>query len=262
MEAVLTIVLTGIVASMVGVFLRAPVNAYVDLGRRAVLTDGADLALRRIGRELRQALPNSVRVDASGAYLEFLPVSAGGRYRAAPRANGSGDFLDLDSAADNSFDVLGPAVAVAAGDQLVVYNLGSPGADAYAGDTRRALTVSGAALTNLSFNAGPGPFPFASPANRFQIVATPVSFVCRGGTLRRYARYATQTAQPADATAAPLVTLSGADNALLADGVTACSFGYASGALARNGVVTLRLTLTSSGESVALLQQVHVENVP
>lgn len=261
-EAVMTIALTGIVASMVAVFLRAPVTAYVDLNRRAALTDAADLALRRVSREIRLALPNSVRVDATGTYIEFLPTSDGGRYRAAPQADGTGDFLDFDSASDNSFDVLGPPVAVAAGDQLVVYNLGSPGADAYAGDTRRSLTATGAALTNLTFNPAGAPFPFASPANRFQIVSTPVSFVCQAGTLRRYAHYAIQATQPTNTAAAPLSTLSGANNALLVDSVTSCSFGYASGALARNGVVTLRLTLSSNGESVTLLQQAHVDNVP
>lgn len=266
-EAVAVIALLGIVGAMVAVFMREPVTAYVDLSRRAALTDAADLALRRITREVQQALPNSVRVDASGRCLELLPLRSGGRYRAAPRADGTGDFLDLNEPTDNSFEVLGPSVAVAAGDQLVVHNLGVPGADAYAGDTRRALTVSGAALANLSFTTGGAALPFASPDSRFHVVGAPVSLVCQpgaggAGSLRRYAGYAIGALQPADASAAPLVGLTGAGNALLAGSVAACSFSYTSGASARNGIVTLRLTLSSGGESVSLLQQVHVENTP
>src|SRR5205814_7956125 len=63
LEAVLVIAMTGIVAAMVAVFIRAPVNAYVDQARRAELSDAADTALRRMAREVQRALPNSVRVD-------------------------------------------------------------------------------------------------------------------------------------------------------------------------------------------------------
>jgi type II secretory pathway pseudopilin PulG len=154
LEAVLVIALTGIVAAMVAGFIKAPITAYVDQARRAELSDAADTALRRIAREVQRALPNSVRVDASGTLLEFLPVSAAGRYRAAPDASGAGDFLDFDSATDGSFAVLGPAVSVSAGDQLVVYNLGLPGADAYSGESRRALVSTGAALSTLAYTVG------------------------------------------------------------------------------------------------------------
>src|SRR4051812_27634335 len=91
LEAVLVITLIGIVAAMVGVFIKAPIDAYVGQGRRAELTDTADTALRRISREVQRALPNSVRLDATGTVLEFLPVSAAGRYRAAPDASGGHD---------------------------------------------------------------------------------------------------------------------------------------------------------------------------
>ena len=58
LEAVLVIVLTGVVAAMVAVFIRAPITAYVDQARRGELTDAADTALRRLSRELQRALPN------------------------------------------------------------------------------------------------------------------------------------------------------------------------------------------------------------
>ena len=267
LEAVLVIVLTGIVAAMVAVFIRAPITAYVDQARRGELSDAADTALRRISRELQRALPNSVRVDATGKVLEFLPVSAGGRYRAAPDTGGGGNALDFDSAADSSFDVLGPAVDVAAGDQLVVYNVGLPGADAYSGETRRSLTSTGSGLTTLSYAVGGTQFPFASPSNRFQVIGTPVTLLCTEGaagtgSLRRYAGYPIQSTQPTSAGAAPLSTLSGANNALLAPNVESCSFGYSAGTSTRNAMLTLTLKLTSGGESVTLLHQVHLDNSP
>lgn len=263
----MVIALTGIVGAMVAVFIRQPINAYVDQARRGELTDAADGALRRMARELQGALPNSVRVDPSGSYLEFLPVRAAGRYRAAPDSGGSGDFLDFSSASDGSFEVLGPAVSAAAGDQLVVYNLGLAGADAYDGSSRRALTSFGTALGSLAYTVGGTQFPYDSPNHRFYIVNTPVTYVCAplaggAGSLRRYAGYAIQSAQPANAGAAPLSALSGVNNALLTESVATCSFTYNASASARNALVTLRLTLTRSGESITLLQQVHVGNSP
>lgn len=263
LEAVLVIMLTGIVGVMVSTFIRQPIDAYVDLGRRAELTDAADLALRRMARELRTALPNSVRVDTSGNYVEFLPVRSAGRYRAALTSTNTGNILDFGSTSDGSFDVLGPTVTAVAGDQLVVHNLGLPGADAYEGTSRRALTTSGTALATLGYTVGGTQFPYASPNQRFHVVSTPVSFGCTpvaggAGSLRRYAGYAIQATQPT----ASLASLTGADNALLTGWVAACSFTYSTSATTRNAVVTLRLTLTSGGESIHLLQQVQVEGSP
>jgi MSHA biogenesis protein MshO len=267
MEAVLVIMLTGVGAAMVGVFIRAPITGYVDQARRAELSDAADTALRRIAREVQRALPNSVRVDATGKVLEFLPVSDGGRYRAAPEADLSGDFLDFDSTTDGSFQVLGPNVDVASGSHLVVYNLGLPGADAYSGESRRALTSTGSGLSTLSYTVGGTQFPFASPSNRFQVIATPVTFLCSpldaagDGSLRRYGGYPIQAAQPTSASAAPLSGLSGNDNALLTNNAASCTFDL-SAASERNGLLTLTLTLSSGGESVVLMHQLHLDNSP
>lgn len=263
MEAVLVIMLTGIVGVMVSTFVRQPIDAYVDLGRRAELTDAADLALRRLARELRTALPNSVRVDPSGRYLEYLPVRSAGRYRAATSTAGTGNILDFGSGSDAGFDVLGPAVSALAGDQLVVHNLGLPGADAYEGTSRRALTTFGAALSTLGYAVGGAQFPYASPNQRFHIVGTPVSFGCNplpggNGSLRRYTGYAIQANQPTGA----LSSQTGANNVLLTNAVAACTFTYSASANTRNAVVTLRLTLMSGGESISLLQQVQVEGSP
>lgn len=266
-EAVIVIALTGIVGTMVAVFITQPVNAYVDQARRAELSDAADVALRRSAREIARALPNSVRVDPSGLLLEFLPVSASGRYRAAPAADGSGDFIDFSDPLDASFDVLGPPVDVAAGDQLVVYNLGLPGADAYTGESRRALTTTGAALAHLGYSVGANQFTLPSPGNRFQIIATPVTYACAPGlggtgTLRRYSGYAIQSSQPVDPSAGPLSGLAGRNNSLLADKVEHCSFAFSNGPSARIGIVTMRLTLASGGERLTLVSQAHVDNSP
>jgi MSHA biogenesis protein MshO len=262
-EAIVVIVITGIVAGMVAVFIRAPVEAYVDSARRADLTDVADTAARRIARELQGALPNSVR-EGDPHFVEFVPIHDAGRYRAeVGTAAASDDPLDFTSGADTTFDVLGPPVTVSAGDSLVVYNLGIARADVYAlaPNNRRAATA-GPILSKVTFTSTGQPLPFASPGSRFQIVGTPVSYVCDLGTntLWRYSGYDFQPGQLT--TLAALNALAGSTHAALATHVTACSFSYAPGPLQHNGLVSLSLTITQSGESVTLQHQVNVDNVP
>src|SRR3990172_10428805 len=163
-EMIMVIVITGIIGGIVAVFLKAPVQQYMDVARRADMTDIADTALRRITRDLHLALPNSVRVTGACAgagwtcFIEFLPTTGGGRYRAdidatddvCPGGNADDDILSF-TAADTCFEVLSamPMPPPNAGDQIVVYNLGIVGADAYAGNTlathnRRAVSAVGA----------------------------------------------------------------------------------------------------------------------
>lgn len=261
----MVIVITGIVAGMVAVFIRSPVEAYVDTARRAAITDVADTAARRISRDLQSALPNSVRVDGTGRFLEFVPIRDAGRYRAEVGNSAADNPLDFTNAADNSFDVLGPPVTVLAGDSVVVYNLGIPGASS-AYDTvpltsRRLATPS--VGNAVAFTATANPLPFLSPGSRFQIVGTPVSYVCDlgTGTLWRYSGYPFQANQPT--TLATLNGLAGVTRAVLATSVTApCSFTYTPGPLQHNGLVSSLVTITQSGESVSLQNQVNVDNVP
>jgi MSHA biogenesis protein MshO len=246
-EAIIVIVLTGILAAAVAVFLRVPVQGYLDVARRAELTDIADTALRRIGRDLRQALPNSIRVTAGNTAIEFIPVKSAGRYR----ADGPGNFLDFSSAGDISFEVIGPGVDIQANDSIVIYNLGIAGADAYPpGLNRRAASSLGSNLSLVAFVGTGAQFPLSSPAGRFHVVGTPASYICAGGLLTRYWNYTFGTTPPAG------------NSGVLASNVSGCRFTYEAGVTAQNGLVTLDLAITKDDETVNLVQQVHVSNVP
>lgn len=269
-EMIVVIAITGILAAAVAVFIRRPVEGYIDAARRAELSDIADTALRRITRDLRTALPNSIRITAAGGvtYLEYLQTSGGGRYRAEVEDLGGAGNNILDfTAADSSFNVIGPMPAMAAGDSIVIYNLNwDPAiatANAYVGDNRQLVNVGASTATTITLNVA-WQFPFASPGKRFQVVQFPVTYACDpvAGTVRRIAGYAIQAAQPNNVAAAPLSTAP--SNTLLASSITACSFSYvaAGGATQRTGVVSLSLQVQQQGEQVQLFQQVHVNNVP
>lgn len=283
-ELIVVIVLSGIVATLVARNISQPIQAFVDTARRAALVDAAETALDRVTREVRLALPNSVRIDG-GTALEFLRTRTGGRYRAEidPGLPGS-DKLDFTNPADTAFDVLGEVkqfgqihtgaadcMADRSVDCLVIYNTGEPSdctalasgrTNAYCGDNVASITNVDVGGRKLAFNAdlpGPGGFAFASPNQRFYVVDTPVSFVCDLAlhTLTRYDGYSIAAVQ---ATPPPA-----ANGQVLAENVAGCRFEYDAGSSTRAALIAVSLTLRDSDavdEGVSLLQQIHVEKAP
>lgn len=258
LETILVITITGVVAGIVAIFMRDATKSYFDSTRRAEISDIADTALRRVGRDLQGALPNSVRV--SGSFLEFVPVVDAGRYRTETGNQTTDDPLDFH-APDNSFDVLGPPVNVVSGDRVVVFNMGQSGASVYDAIPANAhATNSDGAVSRLTF-ASPVLFSYPSPGNRFQIARSAVSYACdlANGRLMRYSGYGIPTNQPTNPAASPLAS---ATATVMASHVTACTLAYTSGALERNGLVTLRLAITQADETVDLMYQITVMNTP
>ncbi|SDI19046.1 type II secretion system protein [Propionivibrio dicarboxylicus] len=110
-ELIMVIVIAGIIAAMVAVFIKAPVEGYFNSVRRAVLTEEADSALRVIARDLQSALPNSITCNGATYPLEFLSIRSGGRFREAQTGASTGTPLVFGSAA-TGFDTIGGAADV------------------------------------------------------------------------------------------------------------------------------------------------------
>jgi MSHA biogenesis protein MshO len=288
-EAIVVIVVTGIIAGMVAIFIRSPVQTYMDVRDRADLADTASAALRKMRVDLRLALPNSIRVaEVDGIqYLELLLTKTGARYQSIDDGLAAGtaavpgelSFTDPDLKSFNYIgSVLSDAQAIRAGDSVVVYNLGiglEP-ADAYQGGNRALLTrVAGNVLT-MYVNPYAQTGSFESPRNRFQIITTPVTYRCapavQGGEVRRFWNYKIQEAQPTTELALknmdetrPVALQLIPKNALLAGDVRGCLFDYVTPASRRSGVIGLRFSLAKAGGNVGdvtLFDQVHVDNTP
>lgn len=270
-EMVIVIVITGIIGAVVAVFLRTPVQGYVDMVSRAELADEADTAVRRISRDLRLALPNSIRVTSNGStnFLELLLTRTGGRYLDEEDAVAGGDILDFSNTGDKTFRVVGAlpteaAQQIQAGDQLVIYNLGQEPANAYncsASCNRAQIDVVNAGTITLASNpfAAQTPVTMRSPAHRFQVVSTPVTYACNlsTGALTRYSDYGIQANQPSTEPVAS------AAKGLLASGITVCNFDYATLANVRSALVGITLGMQRAGSgTVTLFHQVHVDNTP
>jgi len=268
-ELIMVIVLMGVIGGMVSVFMKSPIDAYLASARRAALTDVADTAVRRVARDIRKALPNSIRTPGP-ACLELIPTKTGGRYRSDEIAMGDGTSLDF-SVADTTFNMLGRnsdpvpvAQRIAKDDVLVVYNLGITGSDAYNQDNTSTITLlptESAAPIETKLTITGRQFPLASASNRFHVVPVAeqvVGYVCAGdGFLRRYVK-ALPYAAPASCPLAAAV----AAEPILARYVGACTFDYEGSDLQRNALVRMVLQLTDSDETLTLQHEVHVNNTP
>lgn len=274
-ELVTTLVISAIVVSFASIFVSAPLRGFTDQARRVRLVDAADSALQRIGRDVHRALPNSVRTTTGAGVvaLELLSTIDGARYRAQPPGTAA-QVLDF-TAADSSFNVLGPFTQLAkpwssTTSYLAIYNVGVPGADAYA--LANVITPAGTSIAIAADSAMDEDrvtltpafrFAYSSPTQRVYLVDGPVTYLCDlvAGTLLRYSGYAIAASQATRDSAGELLG-AGATQSLMANQIAACSFTYTAGTAERAGLVTLEITVRSQGESVSLLRQVHVDNVP
>lgn len=283
-ELIMVIVLMGVIGGMVAVFMKSPIDAYFDSARRAALTDTADTVVRRMARDIQRALPNSINTSGDNLCVEFIPTKTGARYRADDTTEG----LSFTSAKDENFNMLGSNTTfaansiptdqrIASGDVIVVYNLGITGSDAYARDNTASvngtptIAVAGpaeeTAISITSDQPATSPtFPLASGSNRFQVVPANekvVAYVCSGASLYRVASTVLAHICPATGSA----TVSSTDpkvatNVDCSGTGTSSWFRYSGSDLMRNALVSMKLTITDSAESITLQHEVHVSNTP
>lgn len=267
-EMIVAMTIMGIVAGMVAVFIRAPVEGYFDTVRRAQMTEEADAALRFMARDLHAALPNSLKVTGgpSTYSISFLPINSGGRYREYPTDTGTGTPLQFGQPI-TSFDAIGASAqattttarGTATTGRIVVGNLGegvlscNSKASAFA-DNSEVASLSGSTVTVTNHT-----FPEAcnlqaatvqdnaSTTNNeandrgfgklYFVGTSAITYSCGVGGLSR-------------------------NGVPVASHVTACAVGYDVSTNALIQTVSVSLTISRDSESVKLLRQFHVVNEP
>lgn len=285
-ELIVVIVVGAIVAGSVALFMRPAIDSFVGTRVRSDIADQADTALRRIQRDVRRAVPNSLRVPSNQCF-ELVPSASGGRYRMGPdvtndspspcsaSTNPSTCAAWVDTSDTTSlFDTLSPLATTPSVGDWVVFN-NQNGNDVYEGNNRSAITsvastpATTQGYTRLGINAlqiSPG-----YNGGRFTVVSQSepsVFYVCSGadgtvdgngngkGTLYRLVRSFNATyptSCPSVSGAVPLATR-----------VQSCSFVYDpnQGATQQSGFLWMELSITRNNETAHLAVGAHVLNVP
>lgn len=275
-ELVIVIVLLSIMSLVSVRFIANFAQGYVDTSRRQHMADVTQLAIERIGRELRNALPNSVRIrnDANASCIEYLPVLGASSYDNLPVVSATNTFsaIPLGAGAISGWQAGEPlytAVFPITGTNL--YTLAANSMIAQLANPAQFIADQSAGAEITVTMSGNHQFPTESPASRFYIVGSPVSYCLNTGSgdLYRYENYfssgtAFYSAQPM------LASLPGSEpnRALLATNITTTAafpnpaFASLEISLQRNALVVFDLQVSEAGESVRIQHVVQVRNAP
>ncbi len=267
-EMVTVIVLLGIIAVVLAPFIANAIQAWHDGKARAELVARGHLALERLAREVRLAVPNSLETLGAGQGIQFVRSRAGGRY--IERFDNFGTAFTRmnrrfrkNATLANGLYVMGGGLSVSAGDILVIGNTSPAALKVFPGNGPAVALTGVTATTSATDGTNQGHilgfanhrFLVDSPGRHFAIADQTVEVGLTGNTLRWH-------------TAAGLTNYDanadwGASDPVLVDGVSAVSFTYAPGTPAATGVLRIDLTLaTDAGNGIRLYHEVHVRNTP
>jgi MSHA biogenesis protein MshO len=268
-ELVAVIVIVGVLAIASVQFIAFGTQIYVEANDRQLTLSKSRFAIERMTREIRGAIPNSVRISSSKRCIEFTPIKASGAYRddseavAAPISPDSGTEMEVVGWLGD-YDV---------GDRVYIYPTSSD--DIYSSTTKVGfldVNASGTApeLT-LTFDADMS-FEEHSPKRRYYTADESISycFISNGtGTVLEpnYDLYRFTSASFAETQSEPI---SATGIILMAEGLTnnlnddaTQPFDIYGSTLNRNAVVNLYLEFNANlDENMFFNHEVHIPNVP
>lgn len=257
-ELVIVIVISGIIAVGSARFIAGTATGYVATGIRQGNATAAVVATEKMVRELRSALPNSVRRNSAQTCIEFVPVLSASRYLSAPVS---------PATANTSINVVSNGYSLNAGVNEYAAIYPSSVSDVYAPGNNTSITGSEvAAVTANSITLGAAhQFPADSPTRRLYIVSDPVRYcyaAVSGETgLFRYSDYGFNSSiETAPSNPTRSLLINNVANSVAFDVVPAT--------LTRNALVEFSFQVnqgvqySSDNEIISLSQEVQIRNVP
>ncbi len=267
-ELIVVMLLLGILAVGLTSYLRLGAGMYMDANAVQQVLQQSRFALERTVREVRAAVPGSVRVSANAdnsvSCVEFAPLAQSGIYRDLPLYPDRRNWIGVTSLNSGWTAQPGQRLTVYPTDASHIYALNQGRSADVAAAQNAPDDADGKAHTSrvslADIGAQPASFVTESPQRRFYLAAQPVS-ICRvGAELRRYSNYGFLVAQPLP----PLV-----NSDLLAVGLNNSSseavFSYSGATLNRGAMLHLfwRFSpVASQGQDLFFNHEVHIPNVP
>ncbi|MCG8672035.1 MAG: prepilin-type N-terminal cleavage/methylation domain-containing protein [Pseudomonadales bacterium] len=253
-ELIIVIVISGIIAAGSARFIAYTASGYVATATRQGNAAMGVILSQKLSRELRSALPNSVRTFNSDECIEFVPVLSADRYSVAPVA---------PAAAATSVTVVNTSYSLSASVTEYAAIYPSSAAAIYSPSTNTALTnaqISGITSTTLTLGAS-HQFPADSPMRRVYIVSDPVCYCLNTVSgiegIFRYSGYGfgVRTGDSIPSTG---------NRSLLVNNVVGSSveFEVTPATLTRNALAEFVFEVNDGGEVFHIDQEVQIRNAP
>jgi len=246
-ELVVTIVVLGAIMAGTAAYITNSTIAYTNVAQRDQLTTLGRLTVEQVTRELRHALPNSIRIQNN--CIEFFPVKAGSTYFDLPTGTPGNSFTAANFTIPAGSNV----------EHVVVYpyNASNLYSQSNPGPIAGFSSAAGSPTTTVTLAAA-HQFALHAPHRRFYLVEDPISYCVVGTNLNRYENYGVNNSQatPPGATAQLM-----AENIQTNDSGAVIPFVYTPGTLQRNGIVALDFRFLIDGEWIRLTHEVQIRNV-
>lgn len=240
-EMVIVIVILSIISVIGSQFIVNATESYHTTQARALLTNTSRLAIERMVRQLRAALPYSVRVTNNGNCLQFMPIATGGFY-----------IELIDTTKTITILNTGPyTIDFGTADNITVAALAST--ELYGVAPASLTAVTGMTATSVLFQSKM--WMRNSDAQRFFLVNNPQAFCLSAGRLLYFENLSPMSSAVALASF----------NGVLARNATAtggAAFVIGANTAENNIRVTFNITFTEAGESISFSQEVALRNVP
>lgn len=263
-EMVTVILILGILVVGVSSFIIFGTRIFVESSSVDQVLSQSRFAIERMTRELRSALPNSVRLNGNNLTyqcVEFVPIEASTTYLAmpiAPSAAALTGTVILDNVASK----------IAVNQYAWIYPLTD--SDVYNSARQKRAQINSintaANQVNLTFTASVR-FAEASPRQRIYFASAPVSYCFEKASsgneliLKRYTGYGLNASQPVPADMGSGVLMAqGIANALTNSADLPLILTPSS--LVNNAMVHLQPRFNVNGETFQYRHQVQVINVP
>lgn len=266
-ELIIVIILLGIMGTFVFNYVGFSAQIYSDATAREQLISQSRFAMERLTAELRNALPRSVRVSADNdkMCLEYMPIITSSQYLYIPRT-------PTDTSPLHGFAPVVPAGQSLVGKYLVVGAVNSNYIYGVSDQRRKeitAVTINDAEI-EIEFS-GTAHFSGSSPAQRYYVTNHPVSW-CYNQTTQKLWRFTGYGLQANTPTLMTLQNGGGIQAEVMATGMTnnltlpipEYPFLVDEATLVRTSLIQLdwRFTHPRTDESIQLLHEVHIANVP
>jgi MSHA biogenesis protein MshO len=267
-ELVTVILILGVMLIGVSSFIIFGTRIFVESSSVDQVIGQSRFAIERMTRELRNAVPNSVRLsDPNNNWqcVEFVPTEASTSYLDMPI------FPDTPAAITGTAIIDNPAASqISTGQWALIYPLSD--ADVYDVNRGKRFQLTSRTLASHTLTLGFGTtairFAQASPRKRVYLATEAVSYcVERSGVtsnINRYANYGFLLNQPT-----PAAMLSTGTQALMAQDVVNdltkgadLPIALTPSSLMTNAIVQLQPRFSVLGETFQYRHQVQVINVP
>jgi MSHA biogenesis protein MshO len=255
LELVTVMIILGILATSVFTFLRYGVESYTNTTAREEIISSARFTIERLNREVRNALPNSLRtLGSSSQCLEFTPIAQGVIYLDIPVSpeptSDTVQFLMSKGTLENTVNY----ISIYALNSSDIYNKTAGVIEEISSVTHSGSKDSPSTVTLVNKVV----FKGESPTQRMFFIDQSVAYCVEGDQLFRYQDYEYSSGN------LPIAT--SINRALMAEYLDYSDgeipFKTADASLSRNSIAFIELVFNRNFEKISFNNDIQVQNVP